>query len=101
MALPQLGVEAGAPDLLQAVVEDAHELVVAALDRDADPVAEEFRLPVEAADKAAAAVRRGAVEPEGERDGIAEQGRDPAGPQGLAGAAALSKGLASARERTW
>src|SRR5260370_38539633 len=78
MAQPQVGEAALLPLPEQRPVQGLPQQVVAALDRDADALAEEAAFQERAAAEGAAAARIGAVEPEGERDAVAEQQIDVA-----------------------
>src|SRR5579885_3915091 len=73
IAQPQIGEAAFLPQPEQAPVESLAQQVVAFLHRDADALAEIFALQEGAAAEHAAIRRIGAIEPEGERDAVAEQ----------------------------
>src|SRR5262249_26648639 len=69
---PQVGEAALLPQAKQAPVDGEAQRVVAALDRDADALAEVAALDERAAREGAAVARVGAVEPERERKSVAE-----------------------------
>src|SRR5690349_5261133 len=81
---PQVGEAALLPEPEQAPVDGEPQRVVAALDRDADALAEVAALEERAARERAAVARVGAVEPERQREAVAEQEIDLAPPQRLA-----------------
>src|SRR5262245_19031681 len=81
---PQVGEAALFPQAKQAPVDGEPQRVVAALDRDADALAEVAALDERPARECAAVSRIRAVEPEREGETIAEQEVDLAPPQRLA-----------------
>src|SRR5580700_2437340 len=78
IAQPQVGEAALLPLPEQRPVQGLPQQIVAALNRDADALAEEAALQERAAAEGATAAGVGAVEPEGERDAVAEQQIDVA-----------------------
>src|SRR6266478_958460 len=70
---PQIGEAALLPQPEQRPIEGKPQRIIAALDRDADALAEIAALGERSADEDAAIRRVGAVEPESERDAVAEQ----------------------------
>src|SRR3954471_5782257 len=81
IAQPQIGEPALLPDPEQRPVERQPDRVIALSDRDADAFTEIAVVGVGAAAKGTAILGIRAVEPEGERDGVAEQEIDLAAPQ--------------------
>src|SRR5262245_8524980 len=81
IAQPQVGEAALVPDPEQRPIEREPHHVVAFAYRDADAAAEIAIVEIGAATEHAAVLRRGAVEPERQRDGVAEQQVDVAAPQ--------------------
>src|SRR5262249_56453805 len=82
IAQPQVGEAALLPDPKQRIVEREPDRVIAALDRDADPFPEIAAVDIGATAKPTAVVGVGAVEPERERDRVAEHEIDVAAAQG-------------------
>src|SRR5262249_1970487 len=73
IAQPQIGEATFLPDAEQRPVERLAQQVVAAPDRNADAFAEEPALKIRTAAECAAICRVRSVEPEGQRDTVAEQ----------------------------
>src|ERR1700679_1406721 len=73
IAQPKIGIAALFPLPEQRPVQSLTQQIVAALDGDADAFAEEAAVQERTAAKCAAAAGIGAVEPERQRDAIAEQ----------------------------
>src|SRR4051794_31028040 len=81
IAQPQIGETALLPDPEQRPVERQADRLIALSDRDADAFTEITVVGIGAAAKGTAILGIRAVEPEGKRDGVAEQEIDLAAPQ--------------------
>src|SRR5258707_13505081 len=84
IAQPQIGVAAFFPEPEQRPVQRLPQQVVALAHRDPDALAEIPAFDERAAAEGAALARIGAVDPERQRDGVAENEIDFAAPQRLA-----------------
>src|SRR5271166_1315735 len=84
IAQPEIGEAALFPQLEQRPVQGKPQQIVAALDGDADAFAEKAAFQKRPAAERAAAAGVRAVEPEGERNAVAEQQIDLLAPQGVA-----------------